>query len=137
MEVGVLSIKELSKTVEKIKLKEDMTLEELYKLMMESSESLPGKFKLKKGLMGKSILFDVFMQTQPRITVKDKLVTIRLMGNSTEVGIGKMPSLDFKDLKQRTQAIKDGEWGKAATGGPQYFVNVCDAMVELLKPYSE
>ena len=126
----------LSKTVEKITLKNPMTLEELYDLMKENSEKLPEKFKLKKGVLGKSIHFEVVMQTDPKITIKDNIVTIRRMGNSTEIGIGNMPSLDFKDLKQRTQAIKEGGLGKAISGGADYFASVCDAMVELLKPYS-
>ncbi|NLC03765.1 MAG: hypothetical protein GX787_05715, partial [Tissierellia bacterium] len=103
----------LSKNVEKITLKEAMTLEEMYDLMKTNSEKLPEKFKLKKGILGKSINFEVVMQTEPKITIKDNIVTIRRMGNSTEVGIGKMPSLDFKDLKQRTQAVKEGGFGKA------------------------
>lgn len=127
----------LSKTVEKINLKEVMTIEQLYDLMKENSEKLPEKFKLKKGVLGKSIHFEVVMQTDPKVTVKDNIVTIRRVGNSTEVGIGNMPSLDFKDLKQRTKAIKEGGLGKAISGGADYFASVCDAMVDLLKPYSE
>lgn len=126
----------LSKNVQKITLKEAMTLEEMYDLMKTNSEKLPEKFKLKKGILGKSINFEVVMQTEPKITIKDNIVTIRRMGNSTEVGIGKMPSLDFKDLKQRTQAVKEGGFGKAISGGADYFGSVCDAMVDLLKPYS-
>lgn len=127
----------LSKNVEKIELKQAMTLEELYELMMENSEKMPEKFKLKKGLMGKAIEFNVIMQTVPRITVKDNIVTIRRMGKSTQVGIGNMPSLDFKDLKQRAKAVKEGGLGKAISGGADYFVSVCDAMVELLTTYAE
>lgn len=127
----------LAKTVEKIKLRESMTPEELYDLMLQNSEKFPGKFKLKKGLLGKSILFDVFMQTQPRITVKEDKVTIRRMGNSTSVGVGNMPSVDFKDLKQRTQAVKEGGFGKAISGGAEYFGSVCDAMVDLLSAYTQ
>ena len=74
----------LTKTVEKITLNEAMTLEQLYELMTQNIDKMPKGFKLKKGLMGKSILFDVFMQTQPKITVKDNLVTIRRMGKETE-----------------------------------------------------
>ena len=125
----------LSKNVEKITLKEPMTLEELYDLMKENSEKLPEKFKLKKGILGKSIHFAVVMQTDPKITIKDNVVTIRRMGNTTQVGVGNMPSMDFKDLKQRAKAVKEGGLGKAISGGAEYFVSVCDAMVELLKPY--
>lgn len=132
-----MNMDQLTKSVEKINLKKAMTLDELYDLMMKNSTELPGKFKLKKGMMGKSILFDVKMQMQPRITVKDNLVTIRKMGKSTKVGMGEMPSMDFKDLKQRTKAVKEGGFKKAVTGSQDYFVEVCDSMVELLASYSE
>lgn len=125
----------MKKNVEKITLKEAMTLEELYDLMKANQEELPGKFKLKKGLMGKSINFDVFMQTQPKVTVKDKVVTIRRMGSSTKVGVGSMPSMDIKNMKQQFQAVKEGGIKKSITGGAEYFVGVCNAMVELLAPY--
>ncbi len=125
----------LTKTVEKIELKNSISLEEINDLMLENAEKFPGKFKLKKGLMGKAINFDVFMQTQPKITIKDKIVTIRRVGNSTSVGIGNMPSMDFKDLKQRVNAVKDGGLGKAVSGGADYFSSVCDVMQDILKSY--
>lgn len=127
----------LAKNVEKIKLKEAMTLEQIYDLMMENPEKMPGKFKLKKGIFGKSILFDVVMQTQPRITVKDNIVTVRRMGNSTTVGVGNMPGIDFKSLKQRTKAVKEGGFSKAISGGAEYFGSVCDVMVDLLQTHAE
>lgn len=129
-----MDMKALQKTVDKIVLSEAMTLEQLHELMVQNSEKMPGKFKLKKGLFGKAILFDVFMQTQPRITIKDNTVTIRRMGNSTTVGIGNMPKMDFKDMKQRIGAVKEGGLGKAVSGGAEYFGKACDAMQELLKP---
>lgn len=127
----------MKKSVEKITLKEEMTLGQLYDLMKENKDIMPGEFKLKKGILGKSINFDVFMQTEPRITVKDNVVTVRRMGKSTEVGIGNMPSMDFKDMKQRLKAVKDGGIKKSVTGGAEYFVGVCNAMVELLGPFEE
>jgi len=128
-----MDMKTMQKTVEKIVLQEPITLEELHELMKQNSENMPGKFKFKKGLFGKSILFDVFMQTQPRITVKENTVTVRRMGNSTSVGVGNMPAMDFKAMKQTAQAVKGGGLGKAVSGGAEYFVSVCDAMVELLQ----
>lgn len=132
-----MSMEVLTKSVEKITLTEAMTLEQLYDLMTNNQEKLPGKFKLKKGMLGKSINFDVFMQVEPRITVKDNVVTVRRVGKSTEVGIGNMPSMDFKDMKQRFSAVKEGGIKKSVTGGAEYFVGVCNAMVELLAPYEE
>ncbi len=125
----------MKKSVEKINLKEAMTVEDLYKIMQENSEALPGEFKLKKGLLGKSIDFKVYMQTQPHVTVKDNIVTVRRLGNKTKVGIGGMPSIDYKNLKQSVKAVKDGGLGKSVTGGAEYFVNICNAMVDILEPY--
>ena len=127
----------LMKTVEKITLTEPITLEQLYELMMKNNDKIPEKFKLKKGLMGKSILFDVFMQTQPCLTVKDNTVTVRRMGNKTEVGIGDMPSLDFKAIKQGLGAVKEGGLSKSISGGAEYFVRICDIMNEILKDKKE
>lgn len=127
-----MDINVLKKTTEKITLKDPMTIEELYELMMQNSDKMPGKFKFKKGLLGKSIMFDVFMQNQPRITVKDDLVTIRRMGNKTSVGIGDLPSMDFKAIKEGFEAVKDGGISKVVSGGAEYFVSVCDAMLALL-----
>lgn len=128
-----MDMKVLQKSVEKIELNQAITIEELYDVMIENSDKLPGKFKLKKGLMGKAILFDVFMQTQPRITVKDNTITIRRIENKTSVGIGNLPSMDFKDIKQRTKAVKEGGFSKAISGGAEYFTSVCDSMIELLE----
>lgn len=125
----------MKKTVEKIELKKSLTLEEIYQLMMESSKSFPGKFKLKKGLIGKAINFDVFMKTEPKITLKAKVVTIRRIGSTTSVGIGSMPAMNFKAIEQTVASVKDGGLGKAVTGGAEYFSQVCDAMQELLKDY--
>ena len=94
---------------------------------------MPGKFKLKKGLFGKSILFDVYMQTQPRVTVKENVVTVRRVNSSTTVSVGGSPSIDFKDMKQRVGAFKEGGLKQAAFGGQDYFNGVCDAMREVLK----
>ncbi len=125
----------MKKTVEKIELVKPLTLEELYQMMMENSNKFPGKFKLKKGLSGKAIDFDVFMKTEPKITLKDNVVTIRRIGNSTSVGIGNMPAMDFKAIKQTIGSVKEGGMGKAVSGGAEYFSQVCDAMQELLQNY--
>lgn len=128
-----MDMKVLKKTVEKIVLRETMTLEQLYEFMMQNATKLPGGFKLKKGLFDKAIFFDVFMQQQPKITVRGKTITVRRMGNKSFSGIGNMPTLDFKAIKQTAQAVKDGGLNKSISGGAEYFANVCDAMRELLK----
>lgn len=130
-----MDMKVLQKTVEKIVLKEPISLEKLYELMIENQEKMPGKFKLKKGIIGKSILFDVFMKTQPKITLKENTIIIRRVGNTTSVGVGNMPAMDFKAIKQSVQAVKEGGLSKSVSGGAEYFGNVCNATREILKNY--
>jgi hypothetical protein len=113
-----------------------MTLEHLHELMTQYSAGFPGQFKLKKGLLGKSIMFDVYMQVQPRITIKDNVVTCRKMSNSTTVstGIGGASvGTDIKASKQYREAMKEGGLKKAISGGPEYFHGVCDALRDMLK----
>jgi len=129
-----MDIKTMQKAVEKYTLKDPMTLDELYQLMtMRWGEELPGTFKLKKGLLGKSIQFDVYMQVQPKVTVKDNVVTCRKFTSSTEVSVGGSPGIDIKNMKQRIEAGKEGGIKKAAMGGVEYFLGVCDGMREVLK----
>ena len=129
-----MGFKEMSKSVEKYTLSASITIDELYSLMAERwGEGMPGKFKLKKGLFGKRVLFDVYMQIQPRVTVKENVVTVRKTQKSTKVGIGGGPMMDIKDMKQRAAALKEGGIKKAMFGGQEYFNNVCDALREVLK----
>ena len=124
-----MNLKEMSKIVEKFTLKESMTIDELHQLMTERwTAEMPGKFKLKKGLFGKRIEFDVYMQILPRVSVKGNVVTVRRQQQSTQVG-----GVDFKDAKQRMAAAKEGGLKKAAMGGMEYFVNVRNAMREILQ----
>ena len=127
-----MGLKEMSKSVEKFTLREPISLEELHNLMLQGGTEFPGKFKLKKGLFGKSIIFDVLMQIQPRVSVKDNVVTVRKVQSSTKVGVGGM-AVDVKATQQRMQAAKEGGLGKAFTGGIDYFLNVIEAMRGLLQ----
>ena len=127
--MGMQELKEMSKVVEKFTLKDPMTLDELHQFMIQRwTAEMPGKFKLKKGLFGKRIEFDVYMQILPRVTVKGNVVTVRRQQQSTTVG-----GVDFKDAKQRMAAAKEGGLKKAAMGGMEYFVNVRNAMREVLQ----
>ena len=128
-----MSFKEMTKTVEKFALREPVSLEELNDLMVQSGIEFPGRFKLKKGLFGKSIIFDVLMQIQPRVTVKDNMVIIRKVRSSTKVSVGGMPGVDIKATKQRIQAAKEGGLGKAVSGGLDYYTNVIELMRGLLQ----
>lgn len=127
-----MDMRSLSKTVRQYTLREPISLEALYQLMMERGGAFPGPFKLKKGLFGQSIQFGVVMQVQPVVKVKDNVVTARAITNKTQVGIGGMPQMDFKDIKQRTAALKEGGIGKALLGGQENFHNVCDVLQDIL-----
>jgi len=132
------TLKELSKSSEKFTLRQAMTLEDLFALMQSNlNPALAGRFKLKKGLLGKSIAFDVYMTVLPKVSVKNNIVTVRKMSVSTQVGVGGMPAIDFKALGQTADAVSSGGIGKAVTGGSEYFLGVCDAMRELLKDMVE
>lgn len=128
-----MDLKAMGKAVEKYNLSAPMTLDELYELMNQRwAAELPGAYKLKKGLFGKSILFDVYMQVQPKITVKGNLVTCRKMNSQTTVSSGGL-GIDLKASKQYMAAMKEGGLKKAVSGGPEYFHGVCDALREVLK----
>lgn len=127
-----MDMRSLSKTVREFTLREAITIEELYQLMMERSGAFSGPFKLKKGLFGKSIKFAVVMQVQPVIKVKDKVVTARAISNKTEVSVGGGPSMDFKDIRQRAAALKEGGLGKALMGGQERFHQICDELQSIL-----
>jgi hypothetical protein len=119
----------MSKSSEKFTLREPITIEALYQLMTERwSAELPGTFKLKKGLFGKSIQFSVYMQILPVVTVKGNVVTVRRTTQSTTVG-----GTDFKDVSQRMAAAKEGGLKKAALGGGEYLVGVRNGMRALLQ----
>lgn len=114
-------------------LRQAMTIDQLHELMQERwSEDKPGKFKLKKGLFGKSIQFDVYRQVMPRITVKGNVVMLRKISNSTEVSVGGSPSLDFKNARHLGKDFKEGGMKKALNAGADYFVDVMNALQEVL-----
>lgn len=113
------------KSVLKLTLKSPMTIEELYELMTKSTDvPFPRTFKLKKGLLGKSIEFDAFLETAPTITVKDDTVTLRKVEKSTSVG-----GVDIKTMKQSIGNLAKGDF----SNGFDYFENVYTALQELLK----
>jgi len=128
-----MDLKAMSKTSEKITLREPITLDELNDLMVKNAAMFPLNFKLKKGLFGKSITFEVYMNVQTNVKVKDNIVTVRRMQSSTSVGVGGM-SVDVKATQQRAAAVKEGGVGKAFTGGVESFLGIIEALKEMLKP---
>ena len=124
-----MDIKTLSRNPQKITLKETITTEELHRLMTERwTPEMPGPFKFKKGLFGKSVKFSVYMQIVTSVSAKGNVVFIRRSQQSTTVG-----GTDFKDLSQRMDAAKEGGLKAAALGGVQRFVDIVNAMKEILK----
>jgi len=129
-----MTLKEMSKTVERFNLRQAITIEELYSLMYYSGITFPGPYVLKKGLFGSKIIFNTYMQVQPRLKVKNNLVIVRKAQRRTTVAVGGMPSLDVRATRQRIEATREGGIGKAFTGGIEYFLNVIEAVRYLLQP---
>ena len=127
-----MDLNALSASVEKLTLRVAITLEELNSLLLYKWDG-PGKFKFKKGLFGKSIKFDIVMGIQPRVTVKDNIVIIRKTSNSTKVGIGGGPMVNYKSAKQRMSALKDDGLKAATFNGHDNFITICEKITEILR----
>ena len=136
-----MDFKAMMKAAEDYELREPLTIEELFDLMEKSSLAFQGQFILKKGLFGKTIIFDTFAEVQPRVSVKNKTVKVRkIETNSGSTG----PShdredgitIDFVAAARDIKAFKEGGFEgmlSAYSAGPEYFHNVCDRMRELLQ----
>jgi len=125
-----MALKDYAKSVEKLTLRDPMTLEQLRDLMVEKwGTTPPHKYKYKKGLFGKSIMFENVMKIQPKVTIKDNVVIIRkTQGSSMEVG-----GINIKDTKQRAAAFKEGGLKSAVFGGNENFNKVVASVTELLE----
>lgn len=127
-----MGLKEMSKAAnprQRVTLKDPIAIEDLHKLLTERwNTEIPGKFVLKKGFFGKSIRFDIYMKVRPVVKVKGNIVTIKKTEQSTTVG-----GVDFKDMKQKAAALKDGGVKKALMGGIEYYITVADTVKEILK----
>lgn len=128
-----MSLKEMQKSSDTYTLREAMTLEELHQLLQARwTKDMPGTFKLKKSLLGKHIRFETRRQVQPRVKIKDNVVTIRKLKDTSTLSVGGGPALDLKDMKQMGKDIKAGGMKAAVTGGADYFNGVCDALRQVL-----
>ena len=123
----------------KFVLKEPMSLDELYDLMTQNKNAFPGNFKLKKGLFGSSIDFDVRMYLQPKINVKNNIVTVKTVQreNNNTVKVG---GVDLGSLQKGLQTVKEGGLGglvnsvaDSLTEGENYYQNIVNSMEELLQ----
>ena len=136
-----MDMKTMMKAAEDYKLREPLTLEELFDIMQTSNIAFPGQFKITKGVFGKAIVFDTFAEVKPRITVKDKTVKVR----KTETNTGStIPSrereeglrINLTEAAHDIKTMKEGGFDGLLSGhgsGPEYFNNVCDRMRELLQ----
>jgi len=106
-----------------------MTPEELFELISQQwSAQIPGKFKLKKGLFGgKYIGFDTYLTIQPRVKVKNNVVTVYKVEIQNKTG-----GVDIKAASQAIKAVKEGGIMNAAMGGIEYFINVCEEVERIL-----
>ena len=123
-----MDLKAMTKTTEKFTLREELSLEQLYDVMMQSGIQFPSQFKLAKGLLGKAIDFEVYMQVLPKITVKNNVVTVRRTESKSTISVLGSPSVDLKAQRQGRDAAKQGGFMKSITGGQDYFNDICDLM---------
>ena len=135
-------MKLMEKTKESIVLREPVSLDGLYNLMEQDKARLPGEFKLEKGLLGASIVFDKYMNIGAKVSVKESTVTVSRTEQNKSVsrqqgGKNRMSFNQMSDFVQSTQsvinAVQTGEFGDDLTGGLNYFQSICDAMRELLQ----
>ena len=140
-----MDMKTMMKAAEDYKLREPLTLEELFDIMQTSNIVFPGQFKISKGLFGKAIVFDTFAEVQPRVTVKDKTVKVRKAETNTgstipsrqrEEGVRINLNRAAGDIKTMKEGGLDGLLS-GHSSGPEYFNNVCDRMRDLLQDRTE
>ncbi|MCL2785361.1 MAG: hypothetical protein FWD55_07995 [Propionibacteriaceae bacterium] len=128
-----MDMRSYMKNSEKLTLVQPMTIEELHGLMTQYAYAMPGRFELKKGLMGASIKFDEYLETEPVIKVKGSVVTVSKSTVSSGVSINGMDLGAPKRMAQQAQAFQEGGLGKAITGGQEYFLKVIETMKWLLQ----
>jgi len=111
------------------KLREATTTEDLYTLLTREWQlPLPGKFELKKGLLGTFIRFDTYMTMQPRVKVKDNVVKISRVQVETQTN-----GMDVKATAQAIDVISHGgSMMDAMMAGPEYFIRVCAEVERIL-----
>lgn len=116
------SMKDAMDTQRKIQTKNELTLEDLHRLLMErvNTQQL-GVPELKKGLLGAAISFPKTHRVIPRITVKGNQVKIAKVTDTskTSVSVGKMSMALDKDLrgKNALDTVSMGnEYFKAVAG---------------------
>ena len=98
-------------------LREAMSLETLFELMQKRKSGFPGRFALRKRLLGPArIKFDVFLTIQPVVSVRDDMVIVRRKQVNSSI------------------PVFDAE-GSDITGGQEYFTAVYRTIEDILKNY--
>ena len=128
-----MDLKEMNKQKEVFTLREPIELDALFALMQQSGLPWPSNYQLKKGLMGKSIAFEVYMTIEVKISVKNNVVTVAKFTNSTTVSVGGGPAVDFKANKQFREAAKEGGLMAGAMAGVNRFHEIIDLVRQLLQ----
>ena len=125
--------KDLFKSVEKYELREAIDIDALFSLMGQSGIEWPGQYKVSKGLLGKTIAFDSYMNTVPTVHVKNNIVQVKREQPKSDVQVLGVSRNAVKAQKEMFGGIKEGGLKQGLTGGQDYFLGVCDLMRELLK----
>ena len=122
----------LFKSVEKFELREAIDIDALFSLMQQSGIVWPRQYKVSKGLFGKTIAFDSYMNTVPTIHVKNNIVQVKREQPKSDVQVLGVSRNAVKAQNEMFGGIKDGGLKKGLTGGQDYFLDVCSLMRDLL-----
>jgi len=113
-------IEAMSKSKEKLSLRKPITLDELFSLMEQDKARFPGNFKLKKGLFGASIVFDMYMNMGAKVKAKGTEVIINRLEQNKNVirqqgGKNRMQINQMADFVQSTKSVVNSlKTGKSA-----------------------
>lgn len=113
----------------KVSLQNPMDLTTLHKVLTERIDpGLFGEPVLTTGFLNKAITYAKQDRVTPRVTVKDRTVTILKVtdGSKSTVSVGKIGMTLNKGLRGKAGV-------KTALGGHEYFAAVADAVTEALK----
>ena len=124
--------KSMFKMEEKIELREPIDVEALHALMEQSGIEWPGQFKISKGLFGKTIAFDSYMNVVPVVHIKNNIVKVKREQPKSDIEVLGVSRNSVKAQKEMFAGMKEGGLKKGFTGGQDYFLDVCDLMQELL-----
>jgi len=120
------------RSVERFTLREPMTLDELYVLIKERwNSALPCDFKLEKSLLFKSIVFDAYMRTSPKVKIQKNVVTVyqNFVGNNNNDTYNHFDVRKIEEMARKNNAFKEA----GIDNGNEYFIALCNALREVLR----